>query len=537
MAQFCTKHTQLRVGDGNGCQRFIGTATPRQWHRTRSQCDFDGLATVCTPTPPRLAQGYGKHPNRVPLHILCKLIFAVVGSEMNKSRFCPFWRHFDLKKSQLCTCAKRMQQGARNGQIQTQCGKSQPMVWRLSVPKNDTDTGAMAERLAQVENGSIVSIWSIIQKKRIKMWEILAHIKQMLYLCTVEPITHAKMTRTEILQAVPMNPMQRMEPTMPTPRAVDLRGLVAQFVAMVPNIKASTRKQYTRDLSQFFAWVENSGRAFSALTQLDVVTFQTELENKGLSPLTISGYLTSVRLFFEWADANKIYNNIAKGVRGPQRKKKFQKQALLNDQATTLLQYAKEHCTPRDFAIVNLALRCGLRTIEIVRANVGDIAFKGGRRVLKVWGKGKVLGDKEEDFVVLSDKAFQPIADYLQTRPTAQPDEPLFVTNYGRKRAEIENQPTNATDGTKHGERLTTRMISKICKDALVGIGLTGHEYTAHSLRHTCGCSIIRQHGSLQDVQFVLRHASSKTSEIYLESIKEEQRLERAPELLLDNAF
>lgn len=318
--------------------------------------------------------------------------------------------------------------------------------------------------------------------------------------------------------------------------AQDLRNMIATFVSLIPNVKDSSRAQYAKDLTQFFEWANNSGRTLSTLTQIDIITFQTYLEKKGLSPLTISSYLISVRKFFEWAEANKLYPNIAKGIKGPQRKKKFQKMALLDSQSKDLLEYFSTRSL-RDFAIVNLCLRTGLRTIEIVRANVGDIDFRGGRRVLKVWGKGKLVGDKEEDFVVLSDKAYSPIQEYLNTRPDAKPEEPLFVTNRGRKRSSIEGDALSCYDGEKTFERLTTRTISKICKEGLEAIGLTGHSYTAHSLRHTCGCSIIRQKGSLQDVQFVLRHSSSKTSEIYLESIKEEQRLERAPELLLDSAF
>ena len=50
--------------------------------------------------------------------------------------------------------------------------------------------------------------------------------------------------------------------------------------------------------------------------------------------------------------------------------------------------------------MLNLMLRTGLRTIEISRADVGDITFKRERRVLKVWGKGHA---EKDDFVFLTD--------------------------------------------------------------------------------------------------------------------------------------
>jgi integrase/recombinase XerC/integrase/recombinase XerD len=68
-------------------------------------------------------------------------------------------------------------------------------------------------------------------------------------------------------------------------------------------------------------------------------------------------------------------------------------------------------------------------------------------------------------------------------------------------------------------------------------IGLDGKEFSAHSLRHTTAVAILKQGGSITDVQGVLRHSSPVTSQIYTESIKEEMRLKSAPELMLDNAF
>jgi site-specific recombinase XerD len=41
----------------------------------------------------------------------------------------------------------------------------------------------------------------------------------------------------------------------------------------------------------------------------------------------------------------------------------------------------------------------------------------------------------------------------------------------------------------------------------------------------------------ITDVQDVLRHTSPATSQIYTESVKEELRLAKAPEQLLDYAF
>lgn len=296
----------------------------------------------------------------------------------------------------------------------------------------------------------------------------------------------------------------------------DWRGLVATFISS-QDVKESSRKLYTRTLSQFFVWMEKAKKNLSTLTRQDILAYKDYLQDEALSSLTIGSYITAVRKFYEWAEAEQYYPNIAKGIKTPRRVQAFKKQHLTDNKSSELLEHFKS-LSLRDYAIVNLILRTGLRTIEVVRADVGDITFKGERRILKIWGKGHT---EKDDFVVLSDKAYQPIKDYLATRKGVKANEPLFTSNSRQNK----------------GERLTTRTISGLCKSGLQAIGMDGKEFTAHSLRHTTAVAILKHGGQLTDVQSVLRHSSPVTSQIYTESVKEELRLQHAPELALDEAF
>lgn len=292
------------------------------------------------------------------------------------------------------------------------------------------------------------------------------------------------------------------------------REAVATFVAN-QDVKESSRNLYARQMKLFFEWVEETGRMIPNLTQIDLLAYKDYLLiDKSLSPLSVGSYLTSLRKFYEWAEAYKIYPNIAKGIKTPKRKQEFVKQHLSEAKSGELLDHFKE-TSLRDYAIVSLALRTGLRTIEIVRANVGDIVLRGDRRILKVWGKGH---DTADSFVVLTAKAYQPIADYLATRPRAKANEPLFSSDSHRN----------------SGERLTTRTISGLIKSGLKAIGLDSREYTAHSLRHTTAVTILRNGGSLLDAQRVLRHTNPNTTQIYIKSIEEEDRLNAPAEAYLD---
>lgn len=294
------------------------------------------------------------------------------------------------------------------------------------------------------------------------------------------------------------------------------RSLVANFVSGL-DVKESSRSLYTRTITQYFNWLQEEGKDINTLTRADILEYKDSLLSSGLSALTIGSYIVAVRKFYEWAEAEKIYPNIAKGIKTPKRVQAFKKQHLTDTKSGELLAHFQT-LSLRDYAIVNLILRTGLRTIEVVRADIGDITFKGERRILKIWGKGHT---EKDDFVILTDKAYQPIKDYLETRKGAKQGEPLFTSN-SRQNA---------------GERLTTRTISKICKEGLQAIGLDGKEFTAHSLRHTTAVAILKHGGSITDVQEVLRHTSPVTSQIYTESVKEEMRLENAPEAMLDGAF
>ena len=280
------------------------------------------------------------------------------------------------------------------------------------------------------------------------------------------------------------------------------------------DIRENSRNVYRRGLRYFFKWVENTGRQISELTRADIITFKDSLLSTH-SNLSVAGYLVALRRFYEWAEGNKLYPNIAKGIKSPKRKNTYLKEHLRENQIHDLLQHYEGNL--RDFAIVNLLLRTGLRTIEVVRANIEDVTYKGGQRILKVWGKGR---DEKDAFVVLTDKAYTPIKAYLDTRKNATLKEPLFVSTSNRNLC----------------GRLTTRTISKICKEGLCAIGLDAHEYTAHSLRHTTAVMLLKN-GSLADVQSVLRHASPATSQIYTKSIEEELRLANPSEMKLDTAF
>ena len=295
-----------------------------------------------------------------------------------------------------------------------------------------------------------------------------------------------------------------------------IEELVDRFIAS-QDVKESSKLLYRRTLKQYFNWVESKSYLLSEIARPQLLEYKEELLSSNMSSLTVGSYITSVRRFYEWTEANKYYPNVAKGIKTPKRKQQFKKQPLLPAQATALLSYYQDKAL-RDYAIVNLLLRTGLRTIEVIRANVEDITFKGSQRVLLVHGKGR---DEKDNFVLLTEKAYQPIAEYLTTRGKVNSSEPLFTS----------------TSNNSKGERLSTRSISYIAKEGLKAIGLDERTFTAHSLRHTTAVNILRGGGSLEQAQMTLRHSNPATTQIYTATLNEERRLQNSGEALIDSLY
>lgn len=295
-----------------------------------------------------------------------------------------------------------------------------------------------------------------------------------------------------------------------------IEELVNSFISSL-DVKESSKRTYRRTLKQYFNWVEEKGYLLSEIARPQILEYKRDLLSSDKSTLTTGSYITSVRRFYEWTEANKYYPNVAKGIKTPRRKQKFRKQPLTPAQATDLLEYLRE-TSLRDYAIINLILRTGLRTIEVVRLDVGDITFKGSQRVLMVHGKGR---DEKDSFVVLTEKAYRPIAEYLIAEGKRSTSQPLFTS----------------TSNNSSGERLSTRTISSIAKRGLRAIGLDEESFTAHSLRHTTAVNILRGGGSFEQAQMTLRHSNPATTQIYTATLNEERRLQNSGEALIDNLF
>ncbi len=279
------------------------------------------------------------------------------------------------------------------------------------------------------------------------------------------------------------------------------------------DIRQSSKGTYQRQLKEFFGWCTK--QRVPQITREHLLQYKEYLKSeRELAAFTIGGYLTAVRRFFEWLESQQMYPNVARGIKGPARKRGFKKDALTVEQAKMILTSIKRTTLAgkRDFALINLMLRTGLRTIEVARALREDMHRQGGEMVLYIHGKGR---DCKDELVLLTQETLVPIEEYLKARKSVKNTDPLF-----------------ASHSTKNfGRKLTTRSVSRIVKTRLRQVDLDDSRLTAHSLRHTAITLSLLAGATPQEARVMARHADINTTLVYAHNIN---RIEQAPEKKID---
>ncbi|NCC76214.1 MAG: integrase [Clostridia bacterium] len=271
--------------------------------------------------------------------------------------------------------------------------------------------------------------------------------------------------------------------------------MLASFVAFI-DAKPATIDTYSRNLRQFFAYL--AANEITTPTRSDILGYRDYLKASGHKPATITGYIIAVRQFFKWTESEGVYHNAAANIKGARIERSFKKDPLTSRQAQQVLAAidATTRTGSRDYAILALMMTCGLRTVEVIRADIGDIRALGDETVLYIQGKGK---DEKSELVKLAEPTELAIRAYLSFRGKPSTDAPLFASESHRNTS----------------ERMTTRSISRIVKERLRSVGLDSDRLSAHSLRHTAATLNLMNGATLGETQQLLRHAKIDTTTIY----------------------
>ena len=145
----------------------------------------------------------------------------------------------------------------------------------------------------------------------------------------------------------------------------------------------------------------------------------------------------------------------------------------------------------RDYAILLLLARLGLRAGEVVALTLDDFNWSEG--IVTVPGKGK-----RREPLPLPRDAGEGLTDYLRAGRPACPTRRLFVRMHAPHR----------------GFR-SSAAVCDIVRRALTRAGINSPFKGAHLLRHSLATSMLHNGASLEDIGQVLRHRHPETTQIY----------------------
>jgi site-specific recombinase XerD len=157
----------------------------------------------------------------------------------------------------------------------------------------------------------------------------------------------------------------------------------------------------------------------------------------------------------------------------------------------------------RDFAVLLVLARLGLRAAEVAGLTLDDVDWRAGE--LSVHGKGSQI-----DWLPLPREVGEAIASYLTDwRPRAADCRALFLARHAPWR------------------RMHVNTISRIVRFACKRAGVT--PVSAHRLRHALATELLRRGASLQDIGQVLRHRDLATTAAYAKVDRDALRELAAP--------
>jgi integrase/recombinase XerD len=287
-----------------------------------------------------------------------------------------------------------------------------------------------------------------------------------------------------------------VEPSPPTATpANEIQAEFARYLGRERGLVSTTVNCYVSFAGEFLADRFGVGPIeWSLLCPVDVIGFvqrrAASIQSKRVQLLT-----TALRSFLRWARYRAdIGTDLAACVPSvanwslstvPRALPAGQSQRVLAacDRKTTVGR--------RDYAILLLLARLGLRASEVVKLTLEDLDWQAG--LITVRGKG---GRYSKMPVPLD--VGQAIADYLRNARPPTTNRCVFL----RGRAPI---------SSFHG----SQAIAYVVRHGLARAGIDSPRKGAHQFRHTLASEMLRQGASLSEIGELLRHRSPQTTAIY----------------------
>jgi site-specific recombinase XerD len=260
----------------------------------------------------------------------------------------------------------------------------------------------------------------------------------------------------------------------------------------------ASRRVYEYAIDQFIAWYCSEPRL--AFNRIVVVRYRMYLESRHLAANTINQQLAAVRrLAHEAADAGLLSPELAAGISRVKGVKQLGFRSgnwLSAEQSSEVLQNAMGDSmrAKRDYAMLAMLFGCGFRRSELVGLELDEIQIRQGHwAVVDLIGKGG----------------------HIRTVPI-----PTWVKaaldQWTRAAGVTEGKVFRAVArlGKVWGSGISQNVVWYVVKSCCERAGL--EHIAPHDLRRTCAKLCHSSGGELEQIQFLLGHASVQTTERYL---------------------
>jgi site-specific recombinase XerD len=287
----------------------------------------------------------------------------------------------------------------------------------------------------------------------------------------------------------------RGKPTAPQNPAQQLTDDYRRFLLVERSLSVATAKGWLPFIDNFLFEQFGVGTLkLSGLHATDVTAFVQRHAHRH-SPSQARKLVTAMRSFLRYlrykglidADLDSTVPTVAR----------WDLSSLPKHLPAVEVQRVLDHCDQttstgrRNYAILFLLARLGLRAGEVVRLNLEDIDWENARITIR--GKGGVWAQ-----LPLPADVGHAIAQYLHR------DRPRCSC----RRVFIRDHAPLVGFGVAHA-------ISKIVRCALIKAGVESARRGAHLLRHSLATDMLQKGASLDEIGEVLRHKSPDTTAIY----------------------
>jgi integrase/recombinase XerC len=266
-----------------------------------------------------------------------------------------------------------------------------------------------------------------------------------------------------------------------------------------------TVKAYREDLEEFTQFLADNGgtKAWTAIDQLDVEVYLSDLYDRHYARTTIARKLSTLRSLYNFLMSNGQAKDDPFAYVQLKHHQNHLPRFFYEREMTALFAAAganpNEQLATRDSALLEVLYGTGIRVSECVNLTLPDIDFDN--RIMLIHGKGN-----KERYVPFGHYASDALQQYFTAART-----PIMT----------QHQETHTFVFINHrGQQLTTAGVTYLLNQIIKRSTLTT-EIHPHMLRHTFATHLLNRGADLRSVQELLGHSSLSTTQIYTHVTRE----------------